>query len=110
LAVNEAGFVEVEMKKPAYRSGYLLFAQFDSSGRLLEARRGGLFLSLHRHDAALKRWLGTDEGPGDPPGPIYQFQLLVESHAPLNVRDQAEVRSLFVQALESVRASARRDP
>jgi exosortase len=101
------GLVEVVLTKPAYRSAYLLLAQFDAHGTVLEARRGGMFLSLHRHDSALRRLTGTSgTSAGDPPGPIYQLQLFVESPSLLTPAEQAEARVLFLHALEAVREAA----
>src|SRR5262249_3921409 len=99
------GFVEVVMKKPAYRCGYLLFAQFDAHGTLLEPRRGGMYLSLYRHDSALRRLTGAEGPPPDPPGPIYQVQLFIESHAPLTAGDQADAQALFLGGLPALCAA-----
>ncbi len=82
------GFVAVKLSKPGYRSGYLLFCQFDGKGAPLEPRLGAAYLSLYRQEAALRRWLrllggGSDGPPADPPGPVYQWQLFVESYSPL---------------------------
>jgi exosortase len=94
------GFVEVRLSKPSFRSGYLLFCQMDGSGRPLEPRPGGARLSLYRHESAFRRWqerLGGAEGlaPADPPGPVYQLQVFVESYAPLTGDEERKVRELL---------------
>jgi exosortase len=94
-------FSEVRFTKPAYRSGYLLFAEFDAHGTTLAARYGGPRLSLYRHDSALRRLWG--EGPSDPPGPILQAQLFVETQMPLDTEGMAEVRALFARVTDDLR-------
>jgi exosortase len=104
---GDEGFVEVRLVRPAYRSGFLLFAQFDGRGTPLEPRRGGAYLSLHRHDSALRRWWRpAEEARTDPPGPVYQAQLFVESYAPLSPADEGESRALFAHALAALRTGA----
>src|SRR5262249_56836338 len=95
----EAGFVEVRRTRPGARSGYLLFCQFDGHGAFLEPRRGGAHLAASRHGAALRRLLDRLGATADveaeaPEGPVYQFQLFVESYAPLTPAEQAEARAL----------------
>jgi exosortase len=98
--------VWVVLNKPAYRSGYLLFCQLDGEGRPLDPRRGGAYMSLYRHGSMAQRWrqrfLGGDAAPEDPPGPVYQVQLLVESAAPLTEADRKAVRELFAGLKRSV--------
>jgi exosortase len=112
------GYVAVKMTRPGARSGYLLFCQFDGRGVALEPRRGGAYLSLYRHGSAWRHLLEfggqSDEG-ADPEGPVYQFQLFLESYSPLTPAGQAEARDLFRQGvvalrrpLGEARASARR--
>jgi exosortase len=102
------GLVAVRLSKPAYRSGYLLFCQFNYRGEPLQARRGGAYLSLFRHDSAFRAWQGRLGGgseveePADPPGPVYQWQLLVETSAPLGAEDRASVRALFARSLTAL--------
>jgi exosortase len=107
-ADGPVGHVEVRMTKPGYRSGYLLFCEFDPQGVVLEPRRGGSYLSVHRHQSALRRWWQVMNGtpaptPGDPPGPVYQLQLFVESYAPLAAADRDRARTLFLHSFESLR-------
>src|SRR5439155_10858871 len=47
-AEGQVGYIEVRMTKPGYRSGYLLYCEFDPQGVVLEPRRGGSYLSVHR--------------------------------------------------------------
>jgi exosortase len=102
------GYVEVQLTKPAYRSGYLLYCQFDEQGVPLEPRRGGSHLSVHRHESALRHFwervspTATPLG-GDPPGPVYQLQLFVESYAPLSLPEQHAARELFLRARHDLR-------
>lgn len=105
---SNEGFVEAKLVRPGYRSGFLLFAQFDRRGTPLEPRRGGAYLSLYRHDSALRQWLRpADEAMKiDPPGPVYQAQLFVESFTPLSPDDEGESRALFAHALAVFRAGA----
>jgi exosortase len=103
------GIVVVQLSKPAYRSGFLLFCQVDREGQSLEPRKGGAFMSLYRHGSMARRWserlFGTEasSAPCDPPGPVYQMQLLVESANPLSEADMADVRELFTGLVAEVR-------
>ena len=102
------GYVAVKLSKPGYRCGYLLFCQFDPRGEALEPRLGAAYLSLYRQEAAVRRWLrrfqgGPDLPPSDPPGPVYQLQLFVESYSPLGAAEQVEAETLFLQGLRSLR-------
>jgi exosortase len=103
------GFVEVRLTKPAYRCGYLLFAEFDRRGAPLAARRGGPHLALQRHDSALRRLWGRAAGgapPSDSPGPVLQLQLLVETYSPLSGDEEAEARAFFARALKELPRAA----
>jgi exosortase len=97
--------VEVRLTKPAYRSGYLLYCQVDQRGMVLEPRRGGTYLSVHRHRSALRRWWQVlHETPTlsqeDPPGPVFQLQLFVESYTPLTAADRDRARKLFFEGFQ----------
>ena len=86
------GSVAVKLTKPGYRSGYLLFCQFNQDGAPLPPRLGAAYLSLYRQEAALRRWLhalgaGVEPTPPDPPGAVYQLQLFVESYTPLGAAE-----------------------
>jgi hypothetical protein len=109
-AVHPAGpgFVEVELSKAAYRSGYLLFTQFDRGGDILEPRLGGPLLSLYRHDSVLRRLWGRDGRPGPRPvaAPVYQLQMFVETNTPVNAAGRAELQAFFIQALQTLRGRA----
>jgi exosortase len=103
--IRPEGFVQLKLTKPAYRSGYLLFAQFNRDGEALEPRRSGPFLSLRRHDSVLQRlWTKTTGGaaPSDPPGPILQLQVFVETFSPLSDEEETEAREFFAHALKNM--------
>ncbi len=110
---GEAGYVEVALVKPTYRTGYLLFAQYDARGRPLEARPGGARLSLHRHGKTLdrlrQRLLGEAPPEETEEAPVYQAQLFVETPTPLTPQEQAQAREFFLQALARVTASLVRE-
>jgi exosortase len=99
------GFVEVDFGKAAYRSGYLLFTEFDRGGDLLEPRLGGALLSLYRHDSVLRHWWSGDSrsAPRSPAAPVYQLQVFVETNTPLNQSARVELQALFIKALETLR-------
>jgi exosortase len=105
---GETGYVRIRLTKPGYRSGYLLFCQFDGRGTVLEPRCSGTELTWHRQAAAVRRLWRTSNGtadPGgdDPPGPVYQLQLFVESYGPLSARDEKQAEALFRAAVREVR-------
>src|SRR5262249_12273305 len=91
------GLVRVRLDKPGYRYGHLLFCQFNGQGEPLEARRGAAQLSLFRHERTTRSlWSGHEQV--DPPGPVYQWQVMVEGHAPLTEEEEAALEKWFVQA------------
>jgi exosortase len=105
---RQVGHVEVQLSKPGYRSGYLLFCQLNQQGVVLEPRQGGSYLSVYRHRSTLRSWWqGLHGAPAstatDPPGPVYQLQLFVESYEPLTGEDQVRARMLFLKGFESLR-------
>jgi hypothetical protein len=107
-SVDEAGgSVEVRMTKPVARTGYLLFAEVDPHGRPLRPRPGGVGLSRARHEDVLRRWQarldGQDDPGTDPPGPVYQIQLISEGYSPLTAEEEATARELFRKVLAAVR-------
>jgi hypothetical protein len=101
-------FVEVKLSKPAYRSGHLLFCEFDRRGEFLEARRGGAYLTLETHRHALTGWWDRVRGIPAPRAevvtPVYQLQLFVETHAPLTADQIKHAEGLFLHALDTLRA------
>jgi exosortase len=102
------GFVAVRLSKPASRSGYLLFCEFNGAGQPLAARRGAAYLSLFRHGSALVAWqarLGGEgaEGAVDPPGPVYQWQLMAETSAPLGPAEREALREVFARSFTALR-------
>jgi len=101
-------FVEVGLSKPAYRSGTLLYAQFDRQGHLLEARPGGALLSIYRHGRSFRsiwdRLTGKEAAPDISfQGPVFQAQLLIESYQPLTEEEHKEARRFFLRGLEQLR-------
>jgi exosortase len=103
------GFVAVQMSKPGFRHGYLLFCEFDRQGRPFRARPGGAEEPLFRHEATLARvrdrLAGRPAPADDPPGAAYQFQVFVEGPGPLSADGASWVRELFVQTQARVRDS-----
>jgi exosortase len=111
-AVKEAnaeapGLVEVTLSKPAYRSGYLLFTQCDRHGEVLAPRKGGAYLALYRHESAYQRWraLFGDAGDlhADPPPPVYQVQLFVETYGPATAAQRRQALALFRKGWQALR-------
>jgi exosortase len=105
---DSVGYVELRLTKPGYRTGYLLYCQFDGRGVVLEPRASGADLSLHRQVATMSRLFGKgNEGSAfatiDPPGPVYQFQLFVESFTPLSPEEEKQARQLFQTAVQKLR-------
>jgi exosortase len=102
------GYVAVKLSQPGYRSGYLLFCQFDGHGRPLLPRRGGAHLSASHHENALRRlWQlarGTPEAPPvEPAGPVYQLQLFCEGFSPPTPTQQQQSQTLFIQCWMALR-------
>jgi hypothetical protein len=100
--------VEVLLTKPGYRSGHLFFCEFDRQGVILEPRQGGSYLSVYRHQSALRNWWQSLHGTPtpavvDPPGPVYQLQLFVESYEPLTADEREQARMLFLKGFEKLR-------
>ncbi len=97
------GFMEVELTKPASRSGYLLFAQFNGEGEVLQPRYGGARLSLRRHFVALNTWnkkLQGEDWEEESEGPVYQFQLITENFQELSPVEKQETQRLFLEGLK----------
>jgi exosortase len=98
---GEVGFVVVELAKPAYRCGYLLFAEFDARGAPLEPAHSGTGLTWRRYRHSLQRWAGLLRGEQrrpEPTAPIYQVQLFVESYTPLTAEERAAAREFFLSS------------
>ncbi|MDY3552163.1 exosortase U [Gemmata sp. JC717] len=106
-ATVPGGFVQVRMSKPGFRHGFLVFCEFDRSGRPFIARPGGAREPLFRHEAALERFRSRLEGrpapPLDPTGAAYQFQVFVEGASVLTPEGEEAVRQLFVSLQSAVR-------
>jgi exosortase len=102
------GFLAVRLSKPAYRHGYLLFCEFNTRGEPLHARPGGARLSLFRHELATRSlWERLTGGPArevvDPAGPVFQWQLLVESSTLATPAEEKAVREMFARAFARLR-------
>ena len=77
-ARDQVGYVQIRLKKPGFRTGYLLLCEFDGNGTVLEPRRSGSDLSWHRQASFFTRLVNFGKSapgmaPIDPPGPIYQL-------------------------------------
>ena len=104
------GYWEVKMTQPGYRCGYLLFSQFDQHGTALVPRHTTVAEAMEHRPSALRSlwyWLHGGSEPvqayADPPGPLYQYQVLVESYAPLTPVEEKEALALFIQGWKQLR-------
>ena len=104
------GYWEVKMTQPGYRCGYLLFGQFDQYGTALVPRHTTVAEAMERRPSALRslwdRFRGISEpvqAHVDPPGPLYQYQVFVESYAPLTPVEEKEALALFLQGWKQLR-------
>ena len=104
------GYWEVKMTQPGYRCGYLLFGQFDQYGTALVPRHTTVAEAMDRRPSALRslwdRFRGISEpvqAHVDPPGPLYQYQVFVESYAPLTPVEEKEALALFLQGWKQLR-------
>ena len=102
------GYLAARFTKPGYRSGYLLFCQFNKDGGPLDPRLGAAYLSVYRQEAALRHWWyrlqGTpDPTPTEPAPPVYQLQLFVESYTPLSAADRAAAEAFFLEGRRMLR-------
>jgi exosortase len=105
---DQDGYVAVRFTKPGFRSGYLLFCQFNKDGAPLDPRLGAAYLSVYRQEAALRHWWyrlqgAPDPTPAEPAPPVYQLQLFVESYTPLGVADRAAVEAFFLEGRRTLR-------
>jgi exosortase len=105
------GFLAARLSKPAYRHGYLLFCEFNGKGQPLQARPGAARLSLFRHKIATRSlWERLTRKPGekavDPAGPVFQWQLIVESSAVPTAAEESALREMFARAFARLRKRA----
>ncbi len=101
-----AHFCEQRMKKSGLRSGYLLYCQFDTTGQILTPPPRGVAAPFQRQESALRRLLAWNEPQSDvvrPTGSVYQFQVFVETYAPLTPPEQIKTRARFFHAYEEIR-------
>lgn len=101
------GFVEVELERAGYQSGYLLFAELGPTGAELQPRLAGAQLSLHRQHSALARFghrLGftVEATPDEPQRQVGQVQLFIASEVPLKTEESTAAQLLFRQALAAI--------
>jgi hypothetical protein len=84
----------------------LLFGQLNHRGEVLEPRRGGAYLALHRHATTLRRWLNRMQGGAarseGAEAPVYQLQFFVETYTPLSEAEQEQAQAFFRQGLIAV--------
>jgi exosortase len=97
------GFLAARLSKPAYRHGYLLYCEFNGKGQPLPARPGAAGLSLFRHEVALHAlWERLTGKPArkavDPAGPVFQWQLMVESSTEATEDEERALREMFARA------------
>jgi hypothetical protein len=77
----------------------------------LQARPGAAGLSLFRHEIATRslweRLSGKPEGEAvDPAGPVFQWQLIVESSAAATPAEERALREMFARAFARLRKQA----
>jgi hypothetical protein len=100
-----AHYVEQRMKKSGLRWGYLVYCQFDSTGRILVPPRRGLSAPIYRQESALRRLLAPSDTPEEgalPIGSVYQFLVFVETFAPMTAHDEANVKARFFSAYQAL--------
>jgi exosortase len=102
------GYVVLRLSKPGQRFGFVVFTEFNGAGKVLAPRMAGARLSFSRHEQAWHRFQGRLTGlpaddSADPPGPVYQLQLFVESYAPLNELQRSQALELFLHSWQRLR-------
>jgi hypothetical protein len=97
-----ANFTTQKMKKHGFRSGYLVHCQIDSTGQALAPpERNTAVATMNRQVGALKRLFGKEDSEKTAPqqvGSVYQFQLFVETLAPLTESEERQTQERFFQA------------
>jgi exosortase len=93
---------EQKMKKSGLRWGCLYFCQIDSKGQVLTPpRRGAIVGTIYRQQSLLSKLLARDNPKMDvvqQVGAVYQFQMFVESFAPITPAEQEKMRRRFFEA------------
>jgi len=99
-------YCEQKMKKSGLHWGYLLFCQIDSTGKTLTPpRRGFVTATIYRQQSLLSKLLALDNPKLEvvqPVGTVYQFQMFVQSFAPLTEPEQEKMRTRFAQAYKDL--------
>lgn len=106
--VERGPAVVATFEHPEGRFGHLLFAMYDRYGRPLEPPQSrGLVNELIDR---LGRWSNSGRPRSDSLTPTYQFQVFVDSDAPMTVDEAAEVRAFFDQTQAIVKKNGLRVP
>jgi exosortase len=103
---GKPAYYHLTFKKAGMRSGYLFYCEFDQAGQPVEADRGG---TVMRQQSALRMclsWIGQEPGAlqAHQVGSVFQFQLFIESFAPLSSAELARAKEAFCQGFKSVRS------
>ena len=107
--IGEPGFyVEVQMKKSALRTGYLLYCECSQQGDYLEHEGNMLRSAWNRYETAVNSWRHRLSRPEEyqrqkARQPVYQFQVFVEGNRPLSAEEQQAAQQLFFQAVKGLR-------
>ena len=102
-------WIEARLKKPGYRSGYLLYCAYNPRSEVLTldtAQATGVRSTLARYEKAFATLGKRLSGNAEPPplrGPAYQFQVFVEGNAPPTAQEQVLIQRLFFQAVKTLR-------
>jgi hypothetical protein len=100
-----AYYCEQKMRKSGLLWGYLLFCQIDSTGQALTPPVRGVKGTLYRQQNLLTRFLVSDPElqAVRQVGSVYQFQLFVESFAPITEAEQTLHKERFFEAYQAVK-------
>jgi exosortase/archaeosortase family protein len=100
---NGIGYVVITLERPGYRNGFLLLTEFNGEGSFLEPRRSGSDMTFMRQSAFFNRLISRAGATKiDPPGPIYQCQLFIETYKPLSPTEQDRAQKLFLETVPKV--------
>lgn len=101
----EAPYFEVSMEQAGLQHGYLLFYLFDSKGQPLSPRTLSLAENLKDRVRAIEtNWRNaSDSLATGERQEYYQFQVFVDSYAPLTDKDREEIREFYRLACQKLR-------